>query len=187
MSKLFDFNSSTYYRWKKEGRPIIALLEKYFKKEDLEEFLETGKIAKLENADKYSSVIQSLSNIIYNFDYFQTNVLYSMCDKFIKNNALDSDNISTYGFKLYFTINGFSDIVNSTNYFPNKNAEKNVLDFYKSNNKKFDINEIKKMQAYFMFEDVCKLNDVLIQILINEYKTIIQIKEGEGRVLIPTS
>lgn len=51
MSKLFDFNSSTYYRWKKEHRPIITLLEKYFTKEDLEEFLESGKIKKLEKTD----------------------------------------------------------------------------------------------------------------------------------------
>jgi len=60
MSKLFDFNSSTYYRWKKEGRPIIALLEKYFTKEDLIEFLETGKILKFENLNLSDNYINSL-------------------------------------------------------------------------------------------------------------------------------
>lgn len=181
--ELFNISINTYYLWKKQGRPIIFLLEKYFTKEDLEEFLETGKVEKLENADKYSSVIQSLSNIIYNFDYFQINVLYSMCDQFVKNNTLD--NVSIYSFQLYFTINGFSNIIKNTDYFPNENTKKEVLNLYKSNSKVFDVDEVKKMQAYFMFEEVCKLNDILIQILLFEYKTIIQIKKGEGRVLIP--
>ena len=34
--------------WKKEKRPIMNFLYKYFTKEDLQEFLETGKISKLE-------------------------------------------------------------------------------------------------------------------------------------------
>lgn len=56
MSQLFDFNSSTYYRWKKEKRPIINLLEKYFLKSDLEEFLETGRILKFEENKLYYSL-----------------------------------------------------------------------------------------------------------------------------------
>lgn len=50
--KLFGFGSSTtYYSWKKEveKRQVMSLLEKYFTKEDLIEFLETGKILKYEN------------------------------------------------------------------------------------------------------------------------------------------
>ena len=35
---LFDVSINTYYNWKKENRPIINLLDKYFSKEDLEEF-----------------------------------------------------------------------------------------------------------------------------------------------------
>lgn len=49
IAELIGNNDKTIYRWKKEGRPIISLLEKYFTKEDLEEFLETGKIQKLDN------------------------------------------------------------------------------------------------------------------------------------------
>ncbi|OGS70806.1 MAG: hypothetical protein A3F91_09845 [Flavobacteria bacterium RIFCSPLOWO2_12_FULL_35_11] len=57
MGKIFDFYPSTFYTWKKQGRPIIALLEKYFSKEDLEEFLDAGSISKMEYVSKdYSSV-----------------------------------------------------------------------------------------------------------------------------------
>ena len=183
IEKLFGFTRQTWAKWQQENRPIVKLINNYFDDEDINQLLTTDKIAKLENADKYSSVIQSLSNIIYNFDYFQINVLYSMCDQFVKNNTLD--NVSIYSFQLYFTINGFSNIIKNTDYFPNENTKKEVLNLYKSNSKVFDVDEVKKMQAYFMFEEVCKLNDILIQILLFEYKTIIQIKKGEGRVLIP--
>lgn len=48
MVELFEFSSPTYYKWKKhEKRKIFDLLEQYFTKEELEEFLETGKISAL--------------------------------------------------------------------------------------------------------------------------------------------
>lgn len=47
--KLLDVSDKTFYNWKKEKRPILELLEKYFTKEDLEEFLETEKITKFES------------------------------------------------------------------------------------------------------------------------------------------
>lgn len=45
--KLLGNTEKSYYRWKDEGRPIIKFLEQ-FKKEELEEFLETGKVELLE-------------------------------------------------------------------------------------------------------------------------------------------
>lgn len=47
--KLLDVSDKTFYNWKNEKRPIIRLFEKYFTKEDLEEFLETEKITKFES------------------------------------------------------------------------------------------------------------------------------------------
>jgi len=47
IKKLLQISDVSYYRWKKE-RPIFDLLEKYFTKEELEEFLKSGKIEKLE-------------------------------------------------------------------------------------------------------------------------------------------
>jgi|GEM_PF-5130120 len=51
---LFGWGSTnTYYSWKKEEkRLIIKLLEKYFSKEDLKEFIETGKISKIEKSNQ---------------------------------------------------------------------------------------------------------------------------------------
>ena len=49
MVELFQFSSPTYYKWKKhENRPIFDLLDKYFSKEDLEEYVKTGKVSKYE-------------------------------------------------------------------------------------------------------------------------------------------
>ena len=48
MADLFSASEGAYYKWKREKRPIIVLLEKYHSKEELEEFLETGKIQKQE-------------------------------------------------------------------------------------------------------------------------------------------
>ncbi|WP_353662625.1 hypothetical protein [Hydrogenimonas sp. SS33] len=49
-SKILGCTLASYYNWDKQNRPIIALLEKYFSKEDLEEFLLYGKVRKLEDS-----------------------------------------------------------------------------------------------------------------------------------------
>lgn len=56
ISKLFDFANSTVYKWKKENRPIVNLIEKYFDDEDIEEFLGTGEIK------KFDRIIQTIDN-----------------------------------------------------------------------------------------------------------------------------
>ena len=48
LSDLLGNSPKTISNWKKEKSPIINLLYKYFKKEELQEFLETGKIQKQE-------------------------------------------------------------------------------------------------------------------------------------------
>lgn len=52
ISKLLDISERSYYTWKKEERPIIIFLEKYFSKEEIEEFLETGSMQKLEKKNE---------------------------------------------------------------------------------------------------------------------------------------
>ncbi|MDD5406978.1 MAG: hypothetical protein PHE73_08590 [Sulfurovaceae bacterium] len=47
-SKILDCSVSGFYKWKKQNRLIIKLLEKYFTQKDLEEFIDTGSITKLE-------------------------------------------------------------------------------------------------------------------------------------------
>ncbi len=48
MSKLFGFSAPTYFRWKKENRPIIKLIEK-FSEEELVEYLSSGEITRLDD------------------------------------------------------------------------------------------------------------------------------------------
>lgn len=64
MAELFSTAEGTYYKWKREKRPIIALLDMYFSKEDLEEFLQTGKISNFEILEEFKMLLQGSK-----FDY----------------------------------------------------------------------------------------------------------------------
>ncbi len=66
--KLFNFSRPTYYKWKRENVKVIQLLEKYFSKEELEEFLETGEITKLENISPHDYVSEKY---LIDFAYYQ--------------------------------------------------------------------------------------------------------------------
>ncbi|MCT7553827.1 hypothetical protein [Aliarcobacter butzleri] len=62
---LFQYSRATYYSWKREKRPIILLIEKYFTKEDLEEFLQTNEISKLKNLDHYENILNIQFSTFY--------------------------------------------------------------------------------------------------------------------------
>lgn len=51
VSQLMSFSINSFYIWKKENRPIMALLQKYLTEEDINEFLATGSISKFDNID----------------------------------------------------------------------------------------------------------------------------------------
>lgn len=57
ISKLFDFANSTVYKWKKEKRLILDLFDKYFTDEDIEEFLNTGRIERFEITQNNNYII----------------------------------------------------------------------------------------------------------------------------------
>jgi len=48
LTRFFGWSRGTYFSWKKEGRPVIKFVLKYLTEKDIEEFIETGKIAKFE-------------------------------------------------------------------------------------------------------------------------------------------
>jgi len=56
VSKFLNISDRTVYKWKTENRPIINFLYTYFQKNDLYEYIETGKMKKLE-------VLQQMSNV----------------------------------------------------------------------------------------------------------------------------
>jgi len=45
--KLFGFSKNTYYSWKREKKPVIELLNKYFTKEELIEYIENNEISNM--------------------------------------------------------------------------------------------------------------------------------------------
>lgn len=73
LALLFDNTVRSVQNWKKENRPIIKLLEKYFSEEELEEFLKSEKILKLELIKDYS--INELSRLLAPSEIDQSNIL----------------------------------------------------------------------------------------------------------------
>lgn len=83
--KLMCYSRNTLYVWKREKRPIVELIEKYFFDEDIEEFLKTGKINKFENLIEYTYLsrvnfldqLNLLSkNEFHGYRYFADYILY---------------------------------------------------------------------------------------------------------------
>ena len=64
VKKILNVSDKTYYNWKKGIRPIIKLLEQYFSKEDLEEFLQTGKIAKQDRLKELEKIEKKYNDMI---------------------------------------------------------------------------------------------------------------------------
>lgn len=65
IATILGIHRNSYFNYKKQGRPIIKLLEKYFNKEDLLEFLNTNKIQKLEKTDFLKKQVIEKNRIKY--------------------------------------------------------------------------------------------------------------------------
>ena len=59
IAKILGIHRNSYFNWRKQERPIMSILEKYFSKEDLLEYLKTGKISKLERIKELEDIEQS--------------------------------------------------------------------------------------------------------------------------------
>lgn len=69
IAKLFDVHQNTISNWKKEDKKGLNFFLKYFKKEDLEEFIQTGQIKKMEELNYLITlkreIVTSYANIFY--------------------------------------------------------------------------------------------------------------------------
>lgn len=66
MSNLLEISENSYYRWKKKDHiKLITLIEKYFTTKDLEEFIEIGKITRIED-NKDQELLNNEASKIYN-------------------------------------------------------------------------------------------------------------------------
>ncbi|PHR58183.1 MAG: hypothetical protein COA44_04600 [Arcobacter sp.] len=80
---LFKYSRNTYYVWKREKRPIIALIEKYFSEDNLQEFLAQGKITKFERLRLTNTLENELE------DLFSSNFEFNFDDYFLYVNFMD--------------------------------------------------------------------------------------------------
>lgn len=151
-SELFDFNASTYHRWKKEKRPILKLIE-YFTSKEIIEFLETGKIQKFE---KYQQ--QDVEQL----DKINDHILFDSLKK-----IHEIPNLFLLG-KKEFWLKGFLEAVQNTKFY-NKNEfidELMGLDqkFYESKN-------WKKLTADWIENNLSKLE---VEILLKNKDRVIR-------------
>ena len=80
--KLFKFTRQTWAKWQKEARPIVKLVN-YFRDDEIQEFLKTNKMEKLELISNYT--VQELKQLINSNSKKSTvkkGVLYSLLEKF---------------------------------------------------------------------------------------------------------
>ena len=61
---LFGWSRATFFKWKREGRGIIKLIEKYFDEEMIHEFNTTGKIERLEKIKKKDDELKAIQTQI---------------------------------------------------------------------------------------------------------------------------
>lgn len=81
MATLFSTSQGTYYKWKKENRPIIKLLNDYFSNDELLEYIELGKIKKLElikhlTVEELQNKLNNQKIEAYNEDYIIKNLTF---------------------------------------------------------------------------------------------------------------
>lgn len=96
VTQLFGFSRQSWNNWKKEQaeegtRPIISLLEKYFSEYDLQEFLETQKISRLEFCAENEE-----ENIYAHIQYLDIFFNQDESSRFAKS--------SDYGYDFYFSM-----------------------------------------------------------------------------------
>ncbi|OHE08940.1 MAG: hypothetical protein A2513_02850 [Sulfurimonas sp. RIFOXYD12_FULL_33_39] len=80
ISNLLLFTPQGVNKWKKEKRPIIFLLEKYFSKEDIEEFLQTGAIMRYETPNTSLEFLESFKSKYFNFIHVKMRFINSLSE-----------------------------------------------------------------------------------------------------------
>jgi len=66
---LFGFSKNTYYLWKREKKPVIELIDKYFDNHELEWFLEHKELVRLDTLNEFVPITHRLEalEILTNF------------------------------------------------------------------------------------------------------------------------
>ncbi|MDD5407116.1 MAG: hypothetical protein PHE73_09285 [Sulfurovaceae bacterium] len=169
-SKLLQNTVRTISNWKNENRPIITLLEKYFTKKDLEEFLDTGKISKFELLNKNNSTL-TYAGIQY-IDIFKKR-LVSIGD------IINKDFMDIYFNALIFAKN---DIVKQSVFKPFTISKATLIYLSRNNteHKSSDNEVIPKLEAGFerLEEFDCYTNQFLLSNILQSFEPMIQVIEN---------
>jgi len=169
-SKLLQNTVRTISNWKIEKRPIISLLEKYFSKEDLEEFLDTGKISKFELLKEKNSILNYAGMQYINI--FRKR-LVSIGD------IVNRDFVDIYFNVLVFAKN---DIVKQSVFKPFTISKATLIYLSRNNieHKSSDNEIISKLEAGFerLEEFDCYTNQFLLSNIMQDFTPMIQIAES---------
>lgn len=171
--KLMHYSRNTYYVWKREKRPIIELIDRYFTDSEIEEFLQTGKIINFEatnyiknnfmtiNKNKYIQSFKSTSSSLRNIyeEYIKDFYFYFLSNLKNKKNFFSSTDyeyesnlIEKYDFN-----KALSDYIfkNQEKEFEKDNFDKRLL-YVKEKIEKEHTNFVKFTDENFSNEDNAK-------------------------------
>ncbi len=170
MSKLFDYNATTFYSWKKQNRPIISLVEKYFTDDELIEFISSGKVDKYDDIDSLiDNSLNSYIEFISKLNQDSLTLLFTIFKKSIIENIDFDESYIKLILDLDFDKESknllLSNLITADNlslsfYFLKNQIKKKFFDFYNcSNLSSYDIQsiELKKIHivAYIdVFENI---------------------------------
>jgi len=168
MSDLLGNTPQTYFNWKKQNRPIVTLLNKYFSKEELEEFLRDGKIEKFET---YKSDKFLRNKILRQFFYtdnggsdniYFKNIIFPKFDEYLKKSENESN--SNRGVVKDKDKFHFSEFINKKT-------------FYQFLAKTME--ELPNKNIGSFVDDISRLTEYEFFIIITEYKEYFNIEETE--------
>jgi len=174
MAAIFNTAEGTYYKWKRENRLIIALLEKYFTQSDLEEFIETSKISKFELLKEQELTRQYVANNYINI--------------FLQRIGSIGDNIHESFLDLYFSVLVYSkNNIQEQTVFKPFSVQKSALLYVSKSNFKYedlDYEVIPRFEAgvELLDEFECYTNQFLQSCILQDFKPLIQVVKKDERM-----
>ena len=164
----------SYYRWRDEGRPIISFLEKYFTAEELEEFIDTGEISRLEINNTSEDKVNQYQEILVD------NALYTVKDKL---KVYTAKVLQGGGYKLKdILLKALNDISNGLE-TPNIDLAKQTL-IATINTVEITVLKIpvpKKVASVSSWVEY-NLSNIEAYVLIKHYKQIFEMIEAESKL-----
>ncbi len=173
MVELFEFSAPTYYKWtKKEKRKIFDLLNYAFTLEELEEYLASGKIQKIEIISNNEALVNKIKEfkdkLIENSNTFiANNVLEKIKEHYINNDKkIDIEELRFELFNLnnyYFIECANEEFVERLNDFDMRyNSDTNSLD---SEDKTLDT--ISSLTRYKVITHIERTPKEILELVIN--------------------